>query len=179
MPRLYDDFQYGLMSADLSATQTIITSAGFTDMRQVIAGQNDYITIVIDPDSATPEIAWVVEHVTNSTAVTLERGKYGTTATAHSIGAAWVAPILSVDMTHPGVQDRAIQTSWILDAAITTAKIADGAITPAKMANPTRQVFEADSQGNYQTSSTMKVYVGSTTPNTPSPSDGDLWIREG
>ncbi len=79
-----------LVNNPLLSTATIITSANFTSLPEVIAGA-PAVNIMLDPNEfwGPAEMVKVVTHGVGANTVTVLRGQYGTKARNHNIGSTW------------------------------------------------------------------------------------------
>lgn len=98
MPVLYQNFQSGTLSADITNTATSFSSAGLANL-QVVASP-DTMWIVLDPEASAgaPEIVQVTVHTSSATSATIVRGQQGTTARAHLTGVVWRASLTKSDV---------------------------------------------------------------------------------
>lgn len=83
----------GTLSSGISDVDTTISSAGLSDLPEIVAP--DYAKIVIDPagSSGRPEVVYVTAHAASSTTATVSRGEEevdgGSPARSHASGAVW------------------------------------------------------------------------------------------
>lgn len=89
-PRIRANNVYGTISdSPLAAGSTTMNAAGLANLPAVASA---HAVIVIDPlrTAGAPEIVIVTAHTGGSTAATVTRGAYGTTARSHANGVLWV-----------------------------------------------------------------------------------------
>lgn len=94
----FTNFAEGTLLANINDTTTTITSTTFAALPVISGG--DTLILVIDPEEAdgTVEIVTVTAHTASSTSVTATRGQQGTTASAHTTAAVWIAPVTAVTL---------------------------------------------------------------------------------
>jgi hypothetical protein len=162
--------QTTLSSAVTSSGESITVVSAASLLGGTSVAANEVFTIVIDPDTALEEIVDVVSTSGNPVSgntITIQRGRDGSTGTAHSAGAVVRHMAVGRDyreanehlnetttahgitlanivldtetnvITPAMLQSNSVTTAKILDANVTTAKIADSAITSAKIADLT------------------------------------------
>ena len=157
--------QTTLSSAIASGDTTMTVGSATTLLGGITVTAGTTFTVAIDPDTALEELVDVT--AVSSNTLTITRGIDGSSATAHSAGAAvrhmaigrdyreanahientttahglTIANVLETtdtDMiTTAMLQSNSVTTAKITDANVTTAKIADSAITSAKIADLT------------------------------------------
>jgi hypothetical protein len=160
--------QTTLSSAVTSSGTSITVVSAASLLGGVTIAANEVFTIVIDPDTALEEIVDVVSaggNPVSGNTITIQRGRDGSTGTAHSAGAVvrhmaigrdyreandhinetttahglTIANVLETTdtnmITTAMLQANAVTTTKITDLNVTTAKIADSAITSAKIAD--------------------------------------------
>jgi hypothetical protein len=149
------------LAAGLSTSATSITVAtgtGSTLMGGVtLAGGNvDQFTIALDPDTALEEIVFVTE--VSSDTLTIVRGRAGTSAIAHSGGAAVKHVLTSNDLDYfnTGV-DAAITSSSTSTLTNKTVSLASNTIT-----GTTAQFNTALSDNNFATIAGTETLTGKT-----------------
>jgi hypothetical protein len=160
--------QTTLSSAVTSSGTSITVVSAASLLGGVTIAANEVFTIVIDPDTALEEIVDVVSaggNPVSGNTITIQRGRDGSTGTAHSAGAVvrhmaigrdyreandhinetttahglTIANVLETTdtnmITTAMLQANAVTTAKITDLNVTTGKIADSAITSAKIAD--------------------------------------------
>lgn len=160
--------QTTLSSAVTSSGASITVVSAASLLGGVTVAANEVFTIVIDPDTALEEIVDVVSSSGNPVSgntITIQRGRDGSTGTAHSAGAVVRHMAIGRDYREANehinetttahgltlgnvtlstgtgnvsttmLASNAVTTAKITDLNVTTAKIADSAITSAKIAD--------------------------------------------
>jgi hypothetical protein len=162
--------QTTLSSAVTSSGASITVVSAASLLGGVTVAANEVFTIVIDPDTALEEIVDVVSTSGNPVSgntIAIQRGRDGSTGTAHSAGAVVRHMAIGRDYREANehineettahgltlgnvtlstgtgnvsttmLASNAVTTAKITDLNVTTAKIADSAITSAKIADLT------------------------------------------
>jgi hypothetical protein len=174
MARLRSDFDSGTITDNpLTSGAATINSAGFASLPVVTAP--DLLAIVLDPDSATPEIVWVDSHVASATSVTALRAKEGTSAREHASGTAWAHTITAYDLDLiPRVLDEARTTSSYTVPPTAGTTPADAVVIPELTISPICPagiirlkarcwLNHGPSAGGWIAGRAMKAYVGDAT----------------
>lgn len=89
------DYKFGQLTAGVTSLDTTLTSPDFASLPSDLT-TTKYVPITLADDGARLyETAWVTAHAAGSSAVTVVRGREGSTAKAWAAGAAWrCAPTL-------------------------------------------------------------------------------------
>lgn len=91
------DYRFGQLTATVTSLDTTLTSAAFASLPSDLSAAK-YLPITLADDSlGVYEVVWVTGHTAGSTAVTVVRGREGSTPRAWSQGAVWRAAPLARD----------------------------------------------------------------------------------
>lgn len=89
MPRQRYNNQSGAIT-DNPLTSGAVTFNSATLSGLPAVASPDYLAVILDPDTASEEIVWVMAHTAAATSATIWRAREGTTAVAHSLGSRWL-----------------------------------------------------------------------------------------
>lgn len=79
----------GTLASGISDSDTVVSSAAFSDLPEITGGSGAILALTIDPEGAA-EIVHITAHDSAATSATVERGAEGSTAVAHSAADKWV-----------------------------------------------------------------------------------------
>ena len=99
MTRLRANFEVGQVTDDpLSSGATTINSPSFSSLP--VISSPDIMAITLDPEAifGAPEIAWITDHASSATSVTVTRGQETTLAREHPENTEWVNALTAVDI---------------------------------------------------------------------------------
>jgi hypothetical protein len=88
--RVRQNYTRGVLSAQISAAVTTVTSTDFTTIPEVLQG-DQFALMSLDPDqvNGAPELVKVTEHAAGSDTVIVERHAEGTVARIHPVSTVW------------------------------------------------------------------------------------------
>lgn len=130
--RMALDYKFGQLTAGITSLDTTLTSPDFASLPATLSSTL-YVPITLADDAARLfETVWVTGHSAGSSAVTVVRGREGTTARAWATGSAWrCAPTVRDTIatytraTLPGDPHLGMR-AFLTDEARTVEKIAAG-----------------------------------------------------
>lgn len=131
----------GTLSSGISDVDTTISSAGLSDLPEIVAP--DYAKIVIDPagSSGRPEVVYVTAHAASSTTATVSRGEEevdgGSPARSHASGAVWYHAATPEDFSAVGVLASGTYTPTLT----TTANVSSSIVQDCRYIRMGSQVF--------------------------------------
>ena len=109
MARKWNNFVDGSTSADITSSDTTLSSAGLSKLDAISGSDYVYVTLDADGSAGLPEIVQVVSHAANATTATIVRAQLGTSARSHVAGTDWAAGLYSVDLQRIDTLDAQLE----------------------------------------------------------------------